>query len=134
MDRTTLRTVVPPVLALGLVALLTHPVDALPSPTSTLPSTGATAARGGVQARVPGVAFQQQLRVVDGRLRTAVLVNVAAPAGRATVRELPGCAVALTPGVVGWLDCAYAGRAAVTIDVVLADGERVTRSDVPVRG
>lgn len=139
IDRNTLRTVVPPVLALGLVALVTHPVDAVPlDPPQTLASTGGVSAparvvttdpAGNAQVTVPAVAFQEQLRVTDGRLRTAVLVNVGEPAGRAWVRQIPGCEITLTPGTVGWLDCAYAGSGTLTVDVMLSDGRHMIHSD-----
>jgi hypothetical protein len=42
IDRDTVRIVVPPLLALGLVAALTHPADAMPvpSPTSVVQTVG----------------------------------------------------------------------------------------------
>lgn len=139
IDRNTLRTVVPPVLALGLVALVTHPVDAVTlRPPQSLAATGgvsvpakAIPADGGTTLKtvVPVVSFQEQLRVTGGRLRTAVLVNTAAPAGRARVLEIPGCQIALTPGVAGWLDCAYPGHGTLTVEVLLADGRRMVHSD-----
>lgn len=139
IDRNTLRTVVPPVLALGLVALVTHPVDAVTiQPPRSLAATGGvsaparvvtTDAAGNVQVTVPAVAFQEQLRVTHGRLRTAVLVNAAEPAGRAWVRQIPGCEITLTPGTVGWLDCAYAGSGTLTVDVMLSDGRHMIHSD-----
>ena len=67
IDRNTLRTVVPPVLALGLVALVTHPVDAETiRPDQRLAATGSAApatqvvttdAGGHVQVTVPAVSF-----------------------------------------------------------------------------
>lgn len=135
IPRTTLRTVLPPLLALGLVAVVTHPVDAVDPSSAALPATGGQpAVRGDVVTTLPAIAFQEQIRVVGGRLRTAVLVNVSQPAGRATVRQLPGCTATLTPGVPAWLDCAYSGRGPVTIDIALADGRRSAHTDVPVVG
>lgn len=140
IDRNTLRTVVPPVLALGLVALVTHPVDAVtPRASQALAGTGSisapartvtTDASGNVAVSVPSVAFQQQLRVTAGRLHTAVLVNAAEPAGRASIRQIEGCQIALTPGVVGWLDCPYAGAGTLTVDVLLSDGRHMTHTDL----
>ncbi|MFN8157229.1 MAG: hypothetical protein U0R68_07415 [Candidatus Nanopelagicales bacterium] len=124
IDRNTLRTVVPPVLALGLVVLVTHPVDAVPLDP---PPTSAPA-----PAPSTGVAFEQQIHLADGHLRTAVLVGAAQPAGHATVVGAPSCSLALTPGVVGTLDCAYAGSGPVTVVVLLADGRRTTHTDLPV--
>lgn len=132
IDRTTLRTVVPPILALGLVALVSRPL-----PADTDPDLGATATRtvtAATAATVPHVSFQNRIRIVEGRLHTAVLVSAAQPAGRALVTSIPGCVVALRPGVVGQLDCAYAGSGSVTIDVALADGQHVTHTAVPVVG
>ena len=139
IDRNTLRTVVPPVLALGLVALLTHPVDAADlRPSPQLAATGSMAAparivstdaAGDVVVTVPAVAFQQVLRVTGGRLRTAVLVNEGEPGGRASVPRISGCEIALTPGVVGWLDCPYPGTGTITVDVQLADGRHMTHTD-----
>lgn len=126
IDRNTLRTVVPPVLALGLVALVTHPVDAVqldPPKTPAAPAVAPT-----------GVAFEQSIHVADGRLRTAVMVGTAQPGGRASVLDAPACTVALKPGVVARLDCAYAGTGPVTVVVQLADGRRTTHTDVPVTG
>lgn len=123
IDRNTLRTVLPPVLALGLVALVTHPVDAVPlDPPAPVPAA----------APATGVAFEQQIHLADGRVRTSVLVGTAQPAGTATVIGAPGCSVALTPGVVGTVDCAYAARGPVTVVVLLADGRRTTHTDQPV--
>lgn len=133
IDRTTLRTVVPPILALGLVAVVTHPVDAVDLSPQALPATGARpAVTGTMVASVPAVAFQEHLRVVDGRLHTAVLVNASQPTGRAHVSQLPGCTATLEPGVPAWLDCDYSGRGPVTIDVTLADGRHTTHTAVPV--
>jgi hypothetical protein len=125
IDRNTLRTVVPPVLALGLVALVTHPVDAV-----ELDRTPVVAQAPSVAPT--GVAFEKTIRVDDGRLRTAVLVGTAQPGGRASVLGAPACAIDLQPGVVGRLDCAYAGSGPVTVVVLLADGRRTTHTDLPV--
>jgi hypothetical protein len=135
IDRNTLRTVVPPVLALGLVALVTHPVDAMPRPPAQSQGPAATLSAparvlaDGVAVPAPAVSFQEQLRVADGRLRTAVLVGATEPAGRARVLQIPGCQVTLTPGSIGWLDCAYAGSGTLTVEVLLSDGRRMTHSD-----
>ncbi len=123
IDRNTLRTVVPPVLALGLVALVTHPVDAVQLDRPTAAPATAVAPT--------GVAFEQTVHVADGRLRTAVLVGTAQAGGRATVLGAPACAVDLKPGLVGHLDCAYAGRGPVTVVVLLADGRRTTHTALP---
>ena len=167
--RNAVRTAVPPILALGLVALTIRPIGALPAGAagaaladSQLPATGgqhATCPRhelldadkdhhpkthaparrvpppraGNVQVSIPAVAFTERIQVLNGRVRTPVLVNVAEPCGVATVVGSPGaCSVVAHPGVVAWLDCALPRKhALVTIEVRLADGTRFTQSGVP---
>ena len=147
-SRMLLRTVVPPVLALGLVALVVHPLQALASPTAapaTAPAAAvppamladhASSARtpgSSVSSAIPVVAFQQRATLVGGRLRTAVLVNAADPAGTASLAGIPGCSAAAAPGAPAWIDCAYDGTAAtVTVRVTLSDGRSFAQSGVPV--
>jgi hypothetical protein len=144
-SRTLLRTVLPPVLALGLAALMVHPLDAVApaaaAPASTasvaladrVPLTGSAAARGSLATAVAPVAFQAQAVVRAGRLRTAVLVNAAEPAGTATVVGSAGCSATATPGVPVWIDCPFSGRAAtVNVRVTLSDGRVFADTALPV--
>lgn len=125
IDRTVLRTVAPPVLALGLVAALIHPVDALPVP---------AVAPTGPAAPTTGIAFAERITLSDGRLRTAVGLGRDQRAGTASVVGAPGCRTDLAPGSVARLDCAYAGSGPVTVSVVLKDGTRTSRTAMPTAG
>jgi hypothetical protein len=148
MSRSTragLRTAAPPLLALALVTVLVHPLTA-DSAQPPLPRTGGDAASregaappsgagraassGNVETSIPVVAFQEHMLVDHGRLRTAVLVNVSAPRGVASVAGEPTCQVEATPGIPAWLDCRVGLRAAdeVTVRVELDDHRVFTRS------
>jgi hypothetical protein len=135
ISRSTLRIVVPPLLALGLVAAVAvRPVDAqdvVQSP--TLADTGGrqAAPTGNVSVSVPPVAFTQQIRVVGGRIQTAVLVNVSERPGVATIEGAGNCRVPAKPGVVALLDCAYGGQARFTVRVHLDRGEVYTYTAAP---
>jgi len=142
--RTLLRTVAPPVLALGLAALMVHPLEAVqaapvaapaaaPIPASMLTEHSPVPASGSVSVGVPAVAFQQHATLAGGHLRTAVLINVAEPAGTAAIDGIAGCSVAVEPGVPSWLDCPYAGAGAtVRVSVTLTDGRRFAQEALPV--
>jgi hypothetical protein len=96
---------------------------------ATLPPSRRRAARtlSAVQACVPIVAFQSDVRIVSGRLRTALLVNIAEPAGRARVAGVRGCVVNARPGVPVWISCRYHGNSQkLTIIVTLRDGRVIT--------
>ena len=144
-SRMLARTVLPPALALGLVALVVHPLEALAAPTAAPAPAAAPAAMlaynaalegptgSAVTTAVPAVAFQQRATLAGGRLRTAVLVNVAEPGGTASVAGAPGCSATAVPGVPTWIDCAYGGPAAtVTVHVTLSDGRVFADSELPV--
>jgi hypothetical protein len=140
ISRQTLRLVVPPVLALGLVALVAvRPVDAqdVQPSAASLASTGGRHAApvGNVGVTVPAVAFTEKITLADGRVRTAVLVNVAEHEGTASIVGLPGCSATAKPGVALWLDCAYHGKSGpLTVTVTLKDGPRYTSTVVPSVG
>jgi hypothetical protein len=148
MSRTTrnlLRTAAPPLLALALASALVHPLTDDASAAS-LPSTGGhvaapgenarddstahpTGRDGNVTASVPVVAFQKSVRIDGSRLHTAVLVNVVAPRGVASIVGQPTCRVDAAPGRVAWLDCAVTRTLdEVTVKVVLADHRVYTRT------
>jgi hypothetical protein len=139
ISRSTSRVVLPPLLALGLIALVVRPVDATDiTPATDLASTGSPVApapaAGGVSISVPAVAFTEQIALADGRVRTAVLVNIAERGGTGSIVGLPGCFVTAKPGVPAWLDCAYGGGTGpLTVAVTLKDGVRVTHTVVPIR-
>jgi len=134
--RNAVRTAVPPILALGLVALTIRPIGALPGAaasdaratkqvafdgtTEVLASTGgATQLRrlhGGTPARstetiqvmVPAVTFAPRLTVMDGVLRTPVLLTERSVTGVATVVSRDGresCRTNLVPSVVARITC-----------------------------
>jgi hypothetical protein len=136
ISRSTLRLVVPPLLALGLVAAVAvRPVDAVDVPPSAEPAdTGGRHAvpAGNASVSIPPVAFAEKITIADGRVRTAVLVNIAEPEGTATIIGLPDCSVTAKPGVPVWLDCAYGRHAKrLTVAVALNDGLRFTHTVVP---
>lgn len=113
-NRMLLRTALPPVLALGLVALVVHPMQALAVASQAAQPTGPAA------SAVSPVAFEQTATLSGGRLRTTVLAD---RAGTASVVGVTGCTTAVAPGRPAHLDCAYTGRAAtVSVVVTLADG------------
>jgi hypothetical protein len=127
------RTTLPALLACGLALLLVRPIDvADPAAASDVPLPTPRVART-LGTAVPAVAFTDRVHVVDGRIRTQVRVDGAAPAGTAGVVGA-GCAVAAPPGVVTWLSCPYAGQRTVTVAVTLSDGRRFTHTVVPADG
>jgi hypothetical protein len=145
-NRMLLRTVLPPVLAVGLVALVVHPLQAVqvpgaalasarslaPAPAQMLAATSSSPAPGSVSAVVPAVAFQQHAVLAHGHLRTAVLINIAMAAGTATIEGIPGCSVQAPPGVPVWIDCATQDPSpSVRVDVTLTDG-RAFQDSLPV--
>ena len=148
IDRSTARIVVPPILALGLVAALMDPL-ASASPTSdalaTTPGrvappaavteahTGASSLRhaGSTSVDIPAVLFAESIVAVDGHLRTPVLLADRSVSGSVRIvgaGQGNDCRGSLTPGTVTWLDCTVstvAGKHARVI-VALSDGRRVT--------
>ena len=148
------RSLAPPVLALGLALALVHPLDVgtqatqatashLPMTVSSnesasapalalpraavLPSTsrGVTQPVSYLAVSVPAVAFIERI----GRIHTAVLVNAAEPSGVASVVGVEGCQVDAESGVVAWLDCVYTGDdETLTVAVVLSDARRFTHT------
>jgi hypothetical protein len=143
LSRRTARSALPPLLALGLVAVAVHPIDspeALPGPRSAAavapaaspgsPSAGAA----GVGVSVPVVAFTEHVDVTAGRLRTPIIVNESGSTGVASVVGLAGCSVPAKAGVVAWLDCAYPARdGELTVQVALAGGVVYTHTVLPTR-
>jgi hypothetical protein len=139
LSRSTVRAVLPPLLALGLVALVAvRPIDAQAvAPSLSLADTGGrhVARTGNVGVTVPAVAFTEKITRANGRVRTAVLVNIAEHEGTATFVGVPDCSVTAKPGIPVWLDCAYMGKARpLTVAVTLKDGVRVTHTVVPTAG
>lgn len=129
------RTVLPPLLACGLALLLVRPTSALEPAASSPAATDTPAyAAGALPGAKPAVSFTERVPVVDGRIRTAVLVDPAAPPGTASVVGAVGCAVPARAGVTAWLDCPYAAQRTVTIAVTLSDGRRFTHTVVPTIG
>jgi hypothetical protein len=135
ISRSTARAVLPPLLALGLVALVTRPIEA-PEPVSTTNAssssslgaraTGLTQTSGdsgtgqSVAVAVPVVAFTESLEASEGRLRVPVLLTDPTVTARATVESAPGCGVDLVQGVTGWVDCPV--TAETQLVVRLSDG------------
>jgi hypothetical protein len=142
--RTLLRTVAPPVLALGLTALMVHPLEAVqaapiaapaaaPVPAAMLGEHSPASASGSLSVGVPAVAFQQHATLTAGRLRTAALVNVAEPGGTVSIAGISGCTVTAEPGAPAWLDCPYAGAGVtVRVSVTLTDGRTFAQDALPV--
>jgi hypothetical protein len=134
--RNAVRTAVPPILALGLVALTIHPIGAMPNTPATdaratdlvAPDDGTEilAATGGarqtrrlhgvtpqrgteaIQVTIPAVAFASRLTVIDGVLRTPVLLTERLVTGVTTVVSGNGretCRTNLVPSVVARITC-----------------------------
>jgi len=125
--RHVLRMVVPPLLALGLVGVLTDPMDAASMPTvgdlaATQAPAGATpsSASGGVIVSIPPVSFAREVRSIAGRVHTPVLLADPVVTGSAYVMPGTRCPVALTQGVISWLTCDSPTGSVVR--VMLSDG------------
>lgn len=85
-----------------------------------------------VRISLPAVSFTETVIVVNGHLRTPVLL--ADPAVTGTVRVIGAgqgddCRATLTQGVVAWLDCTVSTKAVKNAQIVvtLSDGQRVTK-------
>lgn len=149
IDRSTVRIVVPPVLALGLVAALVNPLAAAAPADQARSATGGTSNAAGpayvpetgpsgpspagqVVVGIPTVAFTAHVAVSDGRLRAPVLLTDPAVSGRARVAGAvtgPGCTASLTQGVPVVLDCAVTALgSSPRIVVALSDGRRVEKA------
>jgi hypothetical protein len=122
-------------MALGIVALGLQPLQASevsgrerpePRTAHVRPVEQRSGASQTIRVTIPLVAFQARVRENDGRIRTAVLVNVSAKPG---IVSLDGstCQVSATPGQVAWLDCPSTRAASYRVTVRLDDG-RVFRS------
>ena len=127
-QRNLLRLVVPPLLALGLVAAVTDPMDAADVPAVDAPmSSQAPAAAdvgqsppANVTVSIPPVSLARDVRSVDGKLRTPVLLADPTVSGSAYVMPGKQCPVPLVQGVVTWLTCdAQPGS---VVRVLLSDG------------
>jgi hypothetical protein len=127
-QRNILRLVVPPLLALGLVAVVTDPMDAADAPVVTaLMSAQSPAAVAvdqspttSVTVSIPPVSLAREVRSVDGKLHTPVLLADPTVTGSASVMPGNRCAVPLVQGVVSWLTCdAVPGS---VVRVMLSDG------------
>jgi hypothetical protein len=129
-QRNVVRLLVPPLLALGLVAVVTSPMDAssMPSPIDVprpvaqpapvaAPATVSTTA---LAVDIPVVSLPREVRAVHGTIRVPVLLADPTVVGRAVVLPSRACSIDLVQGVVGWLTCS-AGRGTV-VRVELSDG------------
>jgi len=148
--RATLRLVLPPIAAVGILALLVGPSVAGADQDPPAPRTAAvTSAQqlsasttrnaprpdaGGhtVVVGIPAVAFTETVVAVDGHLRTPVLLADPTVKARARVigaRTGRGCTAVLSQGVPAWLDCTVRvqGRTAARILVTLSDGRSVQK-------
>jgi len=110
-------------------------VSPSPAPASTdrsVPARAPAATAPNVSVSIPEVAFTARVAARHNRLRTPVLVNIGAPAGKIVVEGAARhdrCAADATPGVVTWLDCPLApGRPGATIVVTLEDGTTVEQA------
>ena len=126
-QRNVLRMVVPPLLALGLVALVTDPMDAAGMPTvvDLMPAHAPAApsdreASGGMTVAIPPVSLARDVRSVAGRVHTPVLLADPTVTGSAYVMPGTRCSVTLVRGVVSWLTCDAAPGS--TVRVMLSDG------------
>jgi hypothetical protein len=150
ISRSTTRAVLPPLLALGLVAIVTRPIDAAelrhPAAVAVMASAhqsstgagmGAVArvraaaaaaqASGGqtVTVEVPAVSFTKSVVAIHGRLHVPVLLMDPTVTATATVESDPTCSVRLVQGRTGWVDCAV--TAPTLLVVHLSDGRAYAR-------
>lgn len=126
ISRATARTVVPPLLALGLVALVTGPInETVPAPTAVR-TGGQSPTAPTSSVAVPAVAFTARVVASDGRLHVPVLLTDPTVTARVTLQSSPGCGVDLVQGVTGWIDCPV--TAATTLVVTLSDGRTVVHA------
>jgi hypothetical protein len=129
-QRNVVRLLVPPLLALGLVTVVTSPMDAssMPSPIDAPTSAAqpapasatATISTPGLAVDIPAVSLPREVRAVGGTIRVPVLLADPTVVGRAVVLPSRACSVDLVQGVVRWLTCS-AERGAV-VRVELSDG------------
>jgi hypothetical protein len=134
VDRNTMRLALPPILAIGLVALLTTPLSASSaapldarqaslvtgSSIQSSVQTSNTTASANIRVGVAPVAFAESVTIIDGHLHAPVLLadeNVTAFASIDGATTGAGCTAKLTAGVPAWLDC--------TIDVAPGGDPRV---------
>lgn len=146
VDRNTMRLALPPILAIGLVALLTTPLSASSAATlDTRPASlvtglslqssvqaSSTTASANVRVGVAPVAFTESVTVVDGHLHAPVLLadeTVTAFASVDGASTGAGCTAQLTVGVPAWLDCSIevAPGADPRVVVTLSDGRTATK-------
>jgi hypothetical protein len=145
VDRNTMRLALPPILALGLVALLTTPLSAssaAPLDARQASLTGSsilssvqgssTAASSNVRVGVAPVSFTESVTVVNGHLHAPVLLadeTVTAFASVDGATTGAGCTAQLTVGVPAWLDCSIevAPGADPRVVVSLSDGRTATK-------
>jgi hypothetical protein len=141
-----MRLALPPILAIGLVALLTAPLTASSAaPIDARPASVAGASiQNSVQASnttpsanirvgVAAVAFTESVTVVNGHLHAPVLLadeTVTAFASIDGATTGAGCTAELTVGVPAWLDCSIdvAPGAKPRVVVTLSDGRTATKS------
>jgi len=127
-QRNILRLVVPPLLAFGLVAVVTDPMDAADAPAVTaLMSAQSPAAVGvdqspttSVTVSIPPVSLAREVRSVNGKIRTPVLLSDPTAKGFAYVVPDQFCSVELIPGVLSWLNCK--AEPGTVVRVLLSDG------------
>lgn len=101
-----------------------------PQPTST---PAPTARDRNVRVSIPAVAFTETVVVVNGRLRTPILLADPTVTGKVRVvgaGSCDDCRARLTQGVVTWLSCRMSSKDLrnARIVVTLSDGRRVTKS------
>lgn len=128
VDRALARAVLPPLLALGLVAAVISPLSASQPPVARsqverpAPTSGSGASVG-----IPPVAFTAQVALRDGRLRTPVVLADDTVSGSATVEGATtngGCSTGLVVGAPAWLECSLVPMPGQSprVVVTLSDG------------
>ncbi len=148
-DRRTARIVVPPILALGLVAVLVNPLAAASPADQVMAGTGGTVhaaapaylpdsrtaspnPAGMVVVGIPAVAFTADVAVRHGRLQAPVLLTDPSVSGRAHVVGAvtgTGCTADLAQGAPVVLDCVItAVGSSPRIVVTLSDGRTAVKA------
>ena len=136
VDRALARAVLPPLLALGLVAAVISPLSASQPPVARVarsqversaPASGSSASVG-----IPPVAFTAQVALRDGRLRTPVVLADDTVNGSATVEgatTIGDCSTELVVGAPVWLECSLVPMPGQSprVVVTLSDGRTVER-------
>jgi hypothetical protein len=146
LARDLVRTIVPPVLALGFAALVVHPMEpvvvatttsaarsaaastasyagggaALASTGVTTPAMRSTGTAQTVSVVVPPVVFVADIHAPRAAVHTPVLLTDPTVTGRASITPGNRCGVDLVQGKVAWVTCSV--QTGAHVQVRLSDG------------